>query len=635
MKTIFTLLYMYLFIQKADAQFGITTPWTWMKGSKNVNAAGTYGNQGVESPFNTPGARFAAKTFIQQPGNLWFFGGYSIIPLATLKYHDDLWRYNSSTNDWTWMKGSNVPDQVANYGSLGIESGSNTPGSRSPGAAWTDHSGRFWIFGGEVFTSTGATTGFNDLWMYDPATNNWTWKKGNNTSPSPGDQGTLGIPASTNAPSGRMGCVSWTDNNGNLWLYGGALSSTAFYRSDLWKYDIATNNWTWMQGDPAGEAVYGSQGIQSPTNHPGPRIMATSWTGTNNKLYLFGGIHFRSGNFVHLNDLWVFDPLVNQWTWLKGSNIPDQAGTYGVQGMSDPLNTPGGRFSPNSFRDIAGNLWLFGGSVLQFGNSGVHNDLWKYEPTTNQWTWMKGDPYWYIPGVYGIQGVPSVNNKPGGRDSHATWSDGLGNFWIFGGVGNDEAGAYGPLNDLWKINALALIPVSLTNFTGQKQDGDIRLNWEVQNTSDLQKFYIQRSLNQRDFQTIDSVNYYSVQTRYEFTDPLTDVASQNIYYRLKLSSSSGEQSFSNILHFKFAELIHSKIYPNPASNFIHADLDHAVSSKDIYQLIDAGGKIISQGRIKNIAGNRVTIDVSNLVPGTYQVKLFTENRTTIRRFIKQ
>ncbi|RYG55543.1 MAG: hypothetical protein EON56_05485, partial [Alphaproteobacteria bacterium] len=40
--------------------------------------------------------------------------------------------------------------------------------------------------------------------------------------------------------------------------------------NDLWKYNIATNQWTWMSGSKVGRnpGVYGIKGVASPENFP-------------------------------------------------------------------------------------------------------------------------------------------------------------------------------------------------------------------------------------------------------------------------------------------------------------------------------------------------------------------------------
>ncbi|MEY4875690.1 MAG: hypothetical protein RL708_839, partial [Bacteroidota bacterium] len=42
-------------------------------------------------------------------------------------------------------------------------------------------------------------------------------------------------------PSGRQGALTWTDTQGDMWLYGG--KDTIGLHSDMWKYNIALNMW--------------------------------------------------------------------------------------------------------------------------------------------------------------------------------------------------------------------------------------------------------------------------------------------------------------------------------------------------------------------------------------------------------
>ena len=59
---------------------------------------------------------------------------------------------------------------------------------------------------------------------------------GVNSNPGPvdGTYGTLGTPAAANTPGTRSGFATWTDNEGNLWLFGGNAGSG--YMNDLWEY---------------------------------------------------------------------------------------------------------------------------------------------------------------------------------------------------------------------------------------------------------------------------------------------------------------------------------------------------------------------------------------------------------------
>ena len=115
---------------------------------------------------------------------------------------------------------------------------------------------------------------------------------------------------------------------------------------------------------------------------------------------------------------------------------------------------PGARNWAISWADSAGNLWLFGGFGYDSTGPGGYfsylNDLWKYTPSTQQWTWVSGAKTINASGVYGTLGTGSTTNVPGARQSALSWTDSAGNFWLFGGYGYDSTGAIGSLNDLWR-----------------------------------------------------------------------------------------------------------------------------------------------------------------------------------------
>src|SRR5690606_18527562 len=153
-----------------------------------------------------------------------------------------------------------------------------------------------------------------------------------------------------------------------------------------------------------------------------------------------------------LNDLWKYNPVTNEWTWMHGADSTNRLGIYGTQGLAAGLNRPGARTQGATWVDAAGNLWLFGGAGYHetAGSGSIRlNDLWKYNPSTNQWTWVHGNKTGDGKSTYGTPGVEAAGNIPGGRNLMTAWVDATGNFWMFGGVGFD-ATANGYLNEIWK-----------------------------------------------------------------------------------------------------------------------------------------------------------------------------------------
>jgi N-acetylneuraminic acid mutarotase len=80
------------------------------------------------------------------------------------------------------------------------------------------------------------------------------------------------------------------------------------------------------------------------------------------------------------------------------------------------------------------------------------NDLWKYSPSSGEWTWVSGSSIGGAKGIYGTRGVAAATNVPGGRAGAVSWMDASGNLWLFGGQGFDSTTTANWLNDLWEYS---------------------------------------------------------------------------------------------------------------------------------------------------------------------------------------
>jgi N-acetylneuraminic acid mutarotase len=431
-----------------------TGKWTWVSGSNTVNQAGIYGTKGTADPSNVPGARSGSATWTDSSGKLWLFGGVGL-DLDGQYYHlNDLWKFDPTTLEWTWVSGSNTifqPD--INYGTKGVPDPFNLPGPREEAVSWLDSSGNFWLFGGNGLDSAYEWGWLNDLWKFDPTTLEWTWISGSDFGWQWGNYGTRGIPDPSNVPGGRKGAVSWIDSSGNLWLFGGEGNDSTGVSggdlNDLWKYNPTTHEWTWVSGSNVSRqnGTYGTKGTADPSNVPGARYSPVSWTDSSGKLWLFGGEGLNSaGNGAWLNDLWKFDPTTLEWTWVSGSDTTWLEGIYGIKGIAAPSNVPRGRDFAVSWIDSSGKLWLFGGQGF---TQPWLNDLWKFDPATLEWTWVSGSNTGNQESVYGTKGTAASSNVPGGRWWAVSWKDSGDKLWLFGGEAYFSANP-GLLNDLWR-----------------------------------------------------------------------------------------------------------------------------------------------------------------------------------------
>jgi gliding motility-associated-like protein len=425
--------------------FSQSGQWVWMKGDNVQGAPGNYGTKGVSSPTNEPPGRYQCAYWLDLQGNFWIFGGTDF----TSSIVNDLWKFNPTTNEWTWMngpQGSTNPNGV--FGTKGVPSPLNFPAAAGYGAnCWTDLAGDLWLFAG--YSVNGE---HDNLWRYHIATNEWTWMFGSGSNfPSPITYGPLGNYGAAFTPSSRQEIKSgWTINN-ELWMFGGQIGLDS--KNDLWSYDITLNQWAWQGGGQGINSLgnYGSLGVAAASNEPPARFSYTKWKDANGALYTFAGGNIFSNELR--NDVWKYDVGTKLWTWVSGSNTINDAGA------TNPFCTPNVNDYPKSRIEnqtaqtastCVNAFWTFGG----FNETGsiMHNDLWLFNTDNSEWTKVSGEAMnATVPASnYGTKGVAAATNMIPPRGGVGAWTDAQGNLWIFGG-GGGQIGTFGYLNDLWKF----------------------------------------------------------------------------------------------------------------------------------------------------------------------------------------
>jgi len=461
---------MFAFGASAQGQAG---EWTWMGGQNTVGTNGSnpgvYGTLGQPAAGNIPAGRIAGNSWTDSAGNFWLFGGEGVNAGGQFSLLNDLWEFNPTANKWTWKSGSNT---ISND-----NGGGSDPGSREGATSWTDKNGNFWLFGGsgEEVGAQGGGGFLNDMWEY--SNGSWGLVSIGTGSNNGGIVGTIGTPAVGNVPSSRNFAESWTDKDGNFWLFGGFglddSSPMREYLNDLWMFNPTTGAWTCLtQGRVS--VVYGTQGVPSTGNTPGGLEGGSSWADSNGHFWLFGGSGSPGPNVAN-NNMWEYYPSTNQWAWISGGN---GSAVYGTLGVPAAGNIPGALGASVQWTDNNGNFWIYGGGddCCNIYPDGIYeNDFWMFNPTTNEWTWMGGSNVGNAHAVFGTLGVPSPLNGPGGRQGSASWTDSTGNLWLFGG-GGELIGTSALMNDMWKYQltnsilpsyTVSFSPSSLTITAGQ------------------------------------------------------------------------------------------------------------------------------------------------------------------------
>jgi hypothetical protein len=191
--------------------------------------------------------------------------------------------------------------------------------------------------------------------------------------------------------------LAYDSTNKLFWVYGG-YHSTQGYKSDLWKFNPATNQWA--QVTPSG----GSPNIR--TQHS---MIFDPTTGTTGCLWIFAGMN-ASG--TRINELWKYDISANTWTQ-KGTTSPPTARSEHTA-IFDSVNST---------------MLVYGG----WNGSSNNNELWKYTPSSDTWAQI------------------TFSGTITGRREHCAIYEGGSTqlMWVWGGYTGSST------NELWKYDVVA------------------------------------------------------------------------------------------------------------------------------------------------------------------------------------
>jgi hypothetical protein len=398
------------------------TIWTWLDGAQAMNSLGsaTY-----------PSARYKSSyAFDQDLQRFLVFGGELIIGTKTDNLLNDFWQYSVQDDQWKLISG-----RVA---SNNFQSGYDAPPARYGASAFYDgRSSTFFVFGGYTGDNSGKDLTF---WKYQFGGNNSTGAGWSVVPPK--DE--------INHPSSRYEAgLAFDAATSEAYLFGGRISG-AEVLNDLWKYSVATNEWTpLVQSDRPN--IVGDY-----PNAPGSRYdpsLAVDSAGR--ALYIYGGHGYGNDDTrdSYLNDLWLYDLDTLKFTFLGGSSEVDARGVNAGLNERADTNWPGARQgSALYYSKLHDSLFLFSG--LGFTKSwDYQNDGWKFNLQEEYWTWISGSDDSDSGPFYAQKGNSSNCAIPGGRYSAAWYFDEkTQTFGLFGGYGYGTSSmTTGTLNDFWKF----------------------------------------------------------------------------------------------------------------------------------------------------------------------------------------
>lgn len=258
---------------------------------------------------------------------------------------------------------------------------------------------------------------------------------------------------SEDTPAPREGALSWQDDSGKFWVFGG-IGIDDDYNSglfqDLWQYTPSNTTWKLVKGSR--KVLLGRS--DNAQDIPLPRRDAMTWVDKNGDLWLFGGRDYSDN--LHYDDMWKFTAKSGIWSAISGTGKFNIKSKRGNKKKANTGDFPGSRSAASCWTDQSGAMWMFGGvsSGENGGEDDYYNDLWQFDSKKQQWAWISGEDKPNVKTKHGKKGKEDAQIIPSPRMKTAVWYDAAANkLWLYGGYGADTTGARGGgLADMWNYD---------------------------------------------------------------------------------------------------------------------------------------------------------------------------------------
>eukprot|EP00475_Leptophrys_vorax_P043003 TRINITY_DN8145_c0_g1_i1.p1 TRINITY_DN8145_c0_g1~~TRINITY_DN8145_c0_g1_i1.p1 ORF type:complete len:608 (-),score=118.25 TRINITY_DN8145_c0_g1_i1:39-1862(-) len=450
--------------------------WSWIAGgSFDTTYAGVYDNVPQADYLNSlsdsglPAARDShAGGFHDGIGLLYVFAGIFYDQSGDYNFLNDLWVYNTSSDQWGWVYGA-APSQGNQKPVYSCDSSCTLgPGSRSTHAFET--SDGFVVYGQNGVDANGNVGYINDVWSFSFESNSWNWLAGNTTFSTQlffyGTNSyvllTYGSYTTPQYPGSRNGACWVTDGKLGYLIGGLGISylnqqNVWGYLNDVWSFDMDNRTWTWLSGSSLTrdttvryDGNYNVQGVEDPGTAPRRRGWHTcSVDRLNDALYMHGG---RSYSGDVLSDTMKFNLKNNMWTYISGAYVSGDQGKLVVTNDFSVKNYPANRFGSAYDQDAAGNLFMFGGiSLDSLNNVQYPQELWIFNVTDGGWSRVFSGENGALAN-YVQKELHCSSASPGDRDSSQIYVNDEGSsLFLSGGY---DVNVWWDYSDLWHFSKI-------------------------------------------------------------------------------------------------------------------------------------------------------------------------------------
>lgn len=197
-------------------------------------------------------------------------------------------------------------------------------------------------------------------------------------------------------------------------------------------------------------------------------------------------------------------------------------------------------------------------------------------------------------------------------------------FLVVEGTGNINVSNYGSLGSYTisgTFTPITITPIRQVALSGKTDKSKHTLSWNIIADEPVKNIIIESSNNGTAFTTLATLP--AAEHGYNYT-PLVK---ENIYYRLKIISTTGQVAYSNVILLKSNSI--EKVFT--VSTLVYSEVTIKATENYEYKLTDMTGRIIQGGAGR--AGTN-SININNHPNGIYLIQMISNNQRTTERILK-
>ena len=179
-------------------------------------------------------------------------------------------------------------------------------------------------------------------------------------------------------------------------------------------------------------------------------------------------------------------------------------------------------------------------------------------------------------------------------------------------------------------NTNSSFPVKFSNLSASSENGVVHLNWSTYFEQNNDYFSVERKSIESNWVVLDKIKSKgnsNILSKYTFND--FTLIKGSVFYRVKQTDFDGKYSYSDVVNLTATTNENIKIYPSISDDKI--TIQSKIDNLKSIQIVNEVGQEFTKKAVVSVQNEElISIDISNLLPGTYFVILLNKKAAFLK-----